>query len=36
MHFEDLCEGGDLLVNRVASPGKLKPLDYVERWRIML
>ena len=36
MHFEDLCGGGDLLVNWEASPGILKPSDYVERWRIML
>lgn len=36
MHFEDLCGGGNLLVNWEASPGILKPSDYVERWRIML
>ena len=37
MHFEDLGGGGgDLLVNWEASPGILKPSDYVERWRIML
>lgn len=36
MHFEDLCGGGNLLVNWEASPGILKPSDYVERWRIIL
>lgn len=35
-HFEEICAGGGISVDWEASPGILKPAEYLERWRMIL